>query len=174
MTALTVSNPRTLIKHTLVIWTTRDDATGDIEDLARKAVSGGGYLSSHEQLTVQDPLSDPQPPSADFFGLHPDRTVYVVCSRPDPLTGGCGALEWRETEPEARLIYLQAVGQLKTDPDGGSVVLFRYNSALTGDDLTQELDDDELADDPALRIDSYTQAPRTDLPAGSGTSGPSH
>ena len=65
--------PKPLIKHTIVIWTEPDETTRDIELLAREAVSGGAYCSSHTQEKIDCPMSDDQAPSAEFFKIEEDE-----------------------------------------------------------------------------------------------------
>ena len=61
---------RPLTKHVITIWTEPQDATRDLEQLAREAVRGSAFCTTHTQEVIQDPLTDPAPPSQDFFDLY--------------------------------------------------------------------------------------------------------
>ena len=90
----------------------------------------------------------------------PLRTVYVALSRPHVGVGGVSAMEWRETEAEARTVYADFVSTLKSDPEGGTAVLFEYETSLTGEELTDEIDHDDVADDQETYLDAYIQQPQ--------------
>jgi len=59
--------PKNLYKTTLIIWTTYNPESVNLEDLGREA-DGGAALCSHcEMVFVQHPRKDKDFPNTDFF-----------------------------------------------------------------------------------------------------------
>jgi hypothetical protein len=56
-----------LYRITIVIWSDEDPTHYTLEDVAREATSGGMYCSRQEHEYINDPQSDPFPPSQEFF-----------------------------------------------------------------------------------------------------------
>jgi hypothetical protein len=58
-----------LFRTTIVIWSEFDGGEVELEDLARDATSGGSYCSKQDSVFIEDPYSDADPPSQEFFEM---------------------------------------------------------------------------------------------------------
>lgn len=64
---------RTLVKHTITIWTEVDLEAAEIHVIAKNAVNGDAYCSDHTTVRVADPPSDPDWDGTEFFGGEDDE-----------------------------------------------------------------------------------------------------
>lgn len=80
-----------MYKTTIVIWTDYDPSEVELADLAREATHGDAYCSLQRTEAVADPLTDPNPPSAEFFRLGEDDEddEYVDEDHPAVADGRC-------------------------------------------------------------------------------------
>jgi hypothetical protein len=56
-----------LFKTTIVIWSDRDPASHELEDIAREATQGEMYCSSQKTVQVDDPATDVAWDGNEFF-----------------------------------------------------------------------------------------------------------
>lgn len=73
---------RSLVKHTIVIWSEEDMQNEDIATIAAEATSGDAYCVSHETEVVEDPTRDPDWDGPEFFGID-DGEEDEHCQRCD-------------------------------------------------------------------------------------------